>query len=106
MNKKPLVYIMGPYTKGDHLYNVHQAMELADRVVESGGIPYIPHLSHFWHCKTERDWEFWMDYDEVFLRLCQFAIRVPGESTGADQEEVLCKKLGIRVIKDPSWLEK
>lgn len=81
------IYIAGPYTKGDTALNVRKACQLADYITTTTKhIPFVPHLSHFWHMMFPRPYEFWMRYDLEWLRLCGALIRYEGESTGADDE--------------------
>ena len=89
-----IVYIAGPYTKGDVAQNVHNAIKVADQLVELGHIPYIPHLTHFWHLISPRPWWFWLDYDLQWLEKCDCVLRLDGESVGADKEELAAHKLG------------
>ena len=92
------VYLACPYSRGDVGQNVHNAIKIADMVVERGHIPYIPVWTHFWHLISPKPWEFWMKLDEEFLKMCDCVFRTAGESVGADREVELAKKLGIPVI--------
>ena len=94
----PRIYIMGPYTGGDVAQNVRRAIEAADVVVDLGGTPYIPHLSHFWHLIKPHKYEFWMEQDIQWLEVCDAAYRLPGESKGADREYTRCGELKIPVF--------
>lgn len=90
MNKdKPIIYIAGPYTKGDVAMNVKEAINVADHVLRFNMIPYIPHLTHFWHLTSPKRYEEWLEYDNVFLLKCDAVLRIPGESNGADKEVAL-----------------
>ena len=89
-----IVYIAGPYTKGDVAQNVHNAIKVADELVELGHIPYIPHLTHFWHLVSPRPYNFWTEYDMVWLEKCDCVLRISGESLGADLEVDKARKLG------------
>jgi len=91
------IYLAGPYTKGDVGQNVHNAIKTADKLVEKGHTPYIPHLTHFWHLVSPKPWEFWCNLDAEFLVLCDALLRIPGESTGADREVKLAQKHGLPV---------
>ena len=91
------VYIAGPYTKGDVGENVHTAIKVAEQVVNMGHTPFVPHLSHFWHLIRPRPYEFWLDYDLVWLRVCDVVLRYPGESLGADREVRVAEEAGIPV---------
>lgn len=92
------VYIAGPYTKGDVAANVRAAMDAADGVLAAGFIPFIPHLTHFWHLVNPRRYEFWLVYDTEWLRVCDAVLRLPDESYGADKEVELALKLGLPVF--------
>lgn len=100
--QKPLVFISGPYSNGNKLVNVIHAMEAAEKVLRQGGIPFLPHLTHFWDVYKEKDWSDWLVYDSYWLECCSYVVRIPGESTGADAECALATSLGIPVIKEES----
>jgi hypothetical protein len=92
------VYVAGPYTKGDVAVNIRTAIVTADQLVNLGFVPFVPHLTHFWHLVKPRPYEFWCDYDNQFLPCCDAVLRIPGESTGADKEVEYATKLGIPVF--------
>lgn len=96
-NYRPRVYISGPYTNGNKLENVKQAIVAAEQVVAVGGVPYVPHLTHLWHELSPHDWEYWMDIDMAWVQDCDMLWRLPGESKGADIEVLLAKQIGIPV---------
>jgi len=95
----PRVYIMGPYTKGGQARNVRKAIESADLISDLGGIPFAPHLCHFWELLYPHDYEFWMEYTFSWLEICDAAYRLPGKSEGADREERRCDELKIPVFR-------
>jgi len=82
-----IIYIIGPYTKGDTVINVRIAILAAEEILAKGHIPYIPHLTHFWHLLFPKPHQFWLDYDKNFIPFCDAAYRIPGESSGGDSEE-------------------
>jgi hypothetical protein len=92
------VYIAGPYTKGDVAVNVAIAVDAGTKVADAGHHPFIPHLSHFWHYRNVRPYEFWLDQDMAWLRVSEALIRLPGESSGADKEVAEAERLGIPVF--------
>ena len=92
-----IVYISGPYSKGDPVINVRNAVKAADDVLEAGFIPLCPHLSHLWHTISPKPWEEWMRIDLELLQACKAVLRLPGESKGADMEVAEAKRLGIPV---------
>lgn len=91
------IYVAGAYSKGDVAVNVRNALSMAKRLVEMGHVPYVPHLTHFWHFAFPRPYEFWLEYDKEWLRVCDAVFRIVGESSGADAEVELAKELGLPI---------
>jgi len=92
------VYVAGPYTRGDVAENVANAIHVGEVVADCGHIPFIPHLSHFWHMQHQREYEWWMEWAITWLRSCDVVIRLPGESLGADREVRIAKQSGRPVL--------
>jgi len=92
-----IVYIAAPYTKGDVAQNINRVIKVADELVTKGYIPYLPHLTHFWHLVSPKPYGFWIEYDTRFLLKCDCVLRLEGESWGADKEVTIARKLGIPV---------
>lgn len=92
------VYVAGPYTKPDPCINTHKAIKIGDQLMEKGYVPFVPHLTHFWHTVSPKDYEVWMSYDNEWLNVCDAMLRFPGESAGADIEETKFRKLGKPVF--------
>lgn len=97
MNRSPLVYIAGPYSQGHKKMNVFNAMACGEKVIQKGGLPLIPHLSHFWDEKFPKPINWWYSYDKELLKKCDYLVRLHGESKGADDEVELALVLGIKV---------
>lgn len=91
------VYIAGPITKGDQFANVRAALDAATAVLHAGHIPFVPHLTCFWHTVHPQPYETWMMYDAVWLAVCDGVLRIPGESSGADREVTQARRLGLPV---------
>ncbi len=91
------IYVAGPYTKGDPVMNTRNTIMAAEELVRMGHVPYIPHLSMFWHVVAPHPYEFWLEYDKAWLVCCNALLRLPGESSGADKEVALAHELGIPV---------
>jgi len=109
MHDKTIVYIAGPYSS-DPETNVANAMCVAELVLTKGGIPFIPHLTHFWELFAPKEFEFWMAYDLILIASFDkvVLVRIPGESTGADIEELFFNRAGYRTymledIKDENF---
>lgn len=91
------VYVSGPYSKGDPCVNTYVAIMAGNALLDAGHVPFVPHLSHFWHTMTPRPYGDWMKIDLAFLPACEAVIRLPGESPGADIETATARSLGIPV---------
>lgn len=81
------VYIASAYSKGDIAINVRNAIVVADELVKRGHMPYIPHLTHFWHLISPKEYKFWLEYDNSFIdHWAECLLRLDNESSGADEE--------------------
>lgn len=97
--KRLKVYVAGPYSKGDIVVNVRNAIIAGNNLRALGYTPFVPHLSMFWHMLVpHHDIEYWYVYDMEWLEVCDAVFRLPGESVGADREVARAKELGIPVV--------
>lgn len=92
------VYIASPYTVGDQALNVRRQIDVSHDLMNNGFYPFVPLLSHFQHIIHPRTWQSWMEYDLVWVKTCDYLIRLDGESKGADQEVKTAKENGIPVF--------
>jgi hypothetical protein len=92
------VYIASPYTLGDVAVNVRVQLETADQLMTLGFAPYVPLLTHFQHLHRPRPYEDWCRHDDDWIPCCDYLLRLPGESKGADREVRLAESLGIPVF--------
>ncbi len=92
-----LIYISAPYTQGDVVQNVRRAINAADDLLTMGHIPYVPHLTHFWHFISPKPWETWLEIDKAIIPKCDALLRLNGESVGADIEVEVAEAIGIPV---------
>ena len=99
------VYIASPYTNGDKIRNVRTSLLVADELLEKGFVPFTPLLSHFWDFLSPKSYKTWLDLDKEWLLRCDCVLRLPGESTGADEEVALANKHNIPVFYSISELE-
>lgn len=95
---KTKIYVAGPYSKGDVAMNVRAAIEAAEELTRQGFVPYVPHLTHFWHLMSPHSIDFWYAYDNEWLPVCDGLLRLPGVSSGADAECQLMRDLGKPVF--------
>lgn len=97
--KKYLVYIAGPITKGDKMENLAQAIKAWNQVADHPLLcPVCPHTSILAEMTKARPHEDWMAIDLPILSKCDFLLRLPGESKGADQEVKFAESNGIPVV--------
>lgn len=95
---KPRIYIAGPYSAGDPQANTDHAIDVADQIVDLGGDPFIPHLSHYRHARHERPYQFWIDEDLRWLEVCDALFRFEGRSSGADNEGSIMHNIHHRPV--------
>jgi hypothetical protein len=88
------VYIASPYTKGDVAVNVKAQIDAFAKLMDAGYAPFAPLYSHFQHMAHPRPYENWLKLDLEWIPVCDALLRLPGESSGADIEVELAKKLG------------
>lgn len=96
------VYIAGPYSTGDQAVNTRNAIQTANILFDLGIIPFVPHLTHFWHFMSPRPYEDWMVIDFEWVTRCDCLLRLPGASSGADREVALAEKNAIPVFHSVS----
>jgi len=95
---KKKVYIACPYTKGSVARNVGVAIEASIKIIKLGYAPVVPVLSHFMEMFHSLPYEQWLELDFTLLFDCDYLIRLPGESKGADQEVEWASNLKIPVF--------
>jgi|SRR6185312_5997538 len=100
------VYVAGPYTRPDPIENTHRAIRVGDDLLSLGYIPFIPHLTAFWHLLRPRPYQEWLDYDLEWVRVCGVLLRLPGESSGADTEVAFARCLDIPVVHSVDELQR
>ena len=93
-----IVYVAGPYSKGDVAVNIRKAIDRGMMINSLGHYAVVPHLTHFMHMIHPHPYEYWMELDERILIKCDCLFRIIGESSGADKEEILAKAMGIPVV--------
>lgn len=97
MTRKPVVYLAGPYSKPDPVLNMHNAVKLADSLMDCC-TPVVPHLTGFWHAISPKPYEDWLAYDLAVMRVCDVVLRFKGASSGADAEVKEAQAAGLTVV--------
>ena len=98
MDRKARIYVAGPYTIPDPCVNTHVAINAGQSLLDYGFIPFVPHVSHFWHTMIPNAYEKWLEWDFEWIKVCDGLVRLPGKSSGADKEVELAKSLGMPVF--------
>jgi hypothetical protein len=95
-----VVYVASPYTKGDNFVNVQRQITTAIELLQNEGIvPLCPLLnSVFINMQHEFSYEKWLDIDFTYLGRCDFLLRLPGESNGADKEVAFAEEHHIPIF--------
>lgn len=92
------VYIASPYSKGDPQANTDRSFDCALDLIEAGFAPYAPLYSHYLHLRRPQDYRVWTKLDLIWVLKCDALLRLPGESSGADEEVQFAKDNGIPVF--------
>jgi len=100
-----VIYVSGPYSKGDVCENIRNACLAGDEILQRGHTPFIPHLTHLWHLISPKPYIEWMRIDVKLLSGCDALLRLPGESNGADLEVDTARALGIKVYSSIEEIE-
>lgn len=95
-----LIYLASPYSLGDQALNVRRQIEVADKLLEMGHIPFIPCLSHLWHLISPKSYDEWLRIGIEYLTYCDALLRLTGESAGADKEVLYAITHNIQVYFD------
>lgn len=92
------VYIAGPITIGDRNENIRNALDIASQLLSKGYAPFVPQLTCFWDLLFPFHYETWMKLDEEYIKMCDYVLRIPGESKGADREVTFARENNIPVF--------
>lgn len=101
MNKKPLIYVAGPLSKGIVTANIRRAIVTGHELAVMGYGVFIPHLNCLWEIAVGgQDYEFWLDQDMQVLAHCDALFALDGESPGRDREVAYARANGIPIFTD------
>lgn len=104
-DRRPLVYVAGPYAHPDPVANTNRAIGIADDLQEFGDVTcHVPHLTLLWHMVRPHDVEHWYAYDLAVLARCDALLRLDGPSSGADNEVLFAQRHDIPVFTSPAAL--
>jgi hypothetical protein len=105
-----LIYVAGPYTEGDTMYNVRKAVNVGCDLRTDGWAVIVPHRNLI---DEILGWAephaVWLAEDLEIISRCDAVFRIDGASPGADAEVAEAKRLGLPVFGDLThalvWLE-
>lgn len=105
-----IIYVAGKYnapTDGERLRNTNKAIDVGIEIINMGHYAHIPHLTHWiekrmdYNGEPPRENAYWYVFDNKIMPKMEGFIKISkdGESKGADAEEALAKKLGLRIFE-------
>ena len=94
------IYIASPYSTGNQVTNIRNAIFAAEEISSRGFIPIVPHLSHLWDMVVPHEYEFWIVQTLELMKICDAVLRLPGKSPGADNEVAVAISIGMPVFYD------
>ncbi len=92
------IYIAGPYSLDDPIINTRNVILAAEKIIELGHIPFVPHLNLLWHLVVPHPPEFWYKLDLEWLKECDAILRLDGESQGSDNEILFAERLELKIF--------
>jgi hypothetical protein len=98
--RKELVYVAGPITKGPFDEHLREAIRAGDLIMAKGHAAIVPQLSMLWQYVSPHTWQEWLEMDEIIITRCNYLLRMPGESAGADREMAFARGCGIPVYTE------
>ncbi len=87
------VFISGPYSSDPEL-NTSIAIRIWIELYDHGFAGFCPHLSYFCTLHKKLDYDEFMKHCTEWVTRCDYFLRFPGESPGADAEHELAASLG------------
>lgn len=105
MNRRPFIYIAGPYrgtpgVNGDHMSNCHDAYAVWHHFWQNHVCAICPHWSCSQQLVTPLGDCDWLAFTMAQMTLCKAVYRMPGHSSGSDAEVRAARELGIPVFHD------
>ena len=106
MNKDIYVYVSGPITVGGPVKNTRKAIDVAEKIMKMGMIPYVPHLNLLWEVCYPKEASKYIEMDLRWVEKCDILYRIEGYSEGADIEVAHAIEVGVPVVHSFDELEK
>jgi len=93
------VYISGPITKGDRVVNFAQACKAQQRLILHGFAPLNPMLTMMHPAAWSISHDDWIAVDLPWVEAADAVLRLPGKSSGADQECSCAMECAIPIFR-------
>lgn len=98
IERRKVLYVAGPYSLHPN-WCTWAAMNTAKAIIlHTEWTPMVPHLTHFWDACFPAGYQQWLDYDRDMLAICDGFMRLPGPSSGADEETKWAERYDLEVI--------
>ena len=93
------LYLAAPYSSAPVL-NTNRAIRVAQVIYDEwkDWFPVVPHLSMLSDLVTPADADYWYVYTLDQMLTCDAIVRLPGESQGADYEEIVADQHEIHFV--------
>ncbi len=99
MDKRPMVYVAGPISKGQYWVNVRNGVDLGHKLMGLGYVPFVPMMDFLMvFAYPDIPYETLLEYDFQVISRCDVLFRMGGESPGADREVIFARENGIPVF--------
>jgi hypothetical protein len=99
MDKRPMIYVAGPISKGAYWINVRNGVDMGHELMKRGYVPFVPMMDFLMvFAYPETQYEALLDYDFQVISRCDALLRIPGESAGADREIAFAHENNIPVF--------
>jgi hypothetical protein len=95
--RKTRVYVAGPYTSHPTL-GTRNAILVGQRLCDEGYLAFVPHQNLIWDLVAPNPPEFYLWWDQEWLKTCDALIRLAGYSPGSDGEVALAESISIPVF--------
>ena len=103
----PLIFVSGPLMTGNEPeQNVLRACNIANHILESGGLAFIPHL--FWHMNKNNPHPeaWWVQRDLEYMGMCNALYVFDINSNGGRREVAHAQNAGLPIFYELDVLKK
>lgn len=95
---KSIVFIASPYS-GNIKKNLTFQKKIASDLLDMGYIPLaLALMTHEIDSYKSRPYNEWLDITKSYISKSDILLRIGGDSSGADEEKFLAKKLNIPIV--------